>query len=130
MAKKFYKENGEAIPAIIFELIAPTGFTEITDAEEIKYLYITQYENRKQDGKNFVTEFTADLYINVLNSVYTSTEVFSLETHISKLYENLNNGWWLTAQNTNLNLPLNGVYTQDMKDSIQNIINTYITNNY
>ena len=56
--------------------------------------------------------------------------MFSLESHIKDLYDQLNNGWWLTAQNTNTNLTLSGIYTQAMKDEIQGVINTYVTNNY
>lgn len=130
MARKFYKENGEAIPAIVFELTAPAGFTEITDEAEIKGLYILQYKNRKADGQQFVVDYTAGLYIDVLNGTYTDAEAFALETHISPLYDNLNNGWWLTAQNTNANLALSGIYTQAMKDEIQGILDTYVNNNY
>ena len=103
MARKFYKEDNQAIPAILFENEQPLGFTLITDSAEIKELYLTQYLLRIEDGKSFVLNFTADMYINVINSVYTSTEVFALENHIKNLYDELNNGWWLSAQNTNQN---------------------------
>ena len=108
MSRKFYKENNEAIPAIKFELSAPAGFTEITDPAEIKQLYLLQYQTRISGGKYFVLDFTADMYINVLNGVYNEPEVFELENHIKDIYEQLNNGFWLTAQNTNQNLPLMG----------------------
>jgi len=56
--RKFYKEDNEAIPAIVFELSAPVGFTEITDNAEIKELYLIQYQSRIDDGKNWVLDFT------------------------------------------------------------------------
>lgn len=130
MARKFYKENNEAIPAIKFENSLPTGFTEITDETEIKRLYKIQYGYRISDGKNFVLDFTTDKYVDVLNGTYTEAEVFALENHIKDLYDQLNNGWWLTAQNTNNVLILDGIYNQAMKDSIQTVINEYVTNNY
>ncbi len=130
MARKFYKENGELIPAIKFENSLPTGFTEITDETEIKRLYKIQYGYRISDGKNFVLDFTTDKYVDVLNGTYTEAEVFALENHIKDLYDQLNNGWWLTAQNTNNVLILDGIYNQTMKDSIQAVINEYVTNNY
>ncbi|GAF81474.1 unnamed protein product [marine sediment metagenome] len=130
MARKFYKENGESIPAIKFENSLPTGFTEITDETEIKRLYKIQYGYRISDGKSFVLDFTTDKYIDVLNGTYTEAEVFALENHIKDLYDQLNNGWWLTAQNTNSVLILDGIYNQTMKDSIQAVINEYVTNNY
>ena len=130
MARKFYKEDNEAIPAIKFELTQPTGYLEITDPIEVKRLYIRQYNYRIKDGKNYVLNYTADRYLDVLNGTYTEAEVFALENHIKDLYDQLNNGWWLTAQNTNSVLILDGIYNQTMKDSIQAVINEYVTNNY
>ena len=130
MPRKFYKENGEALPAIVFELEQPAGFTEITDPAEIKELYLTQYLLRIDDGKNFVLNFTADMYINVINGVYTDVEVFALENHIKNIYDELNNGFWLTAQNTNQNLSLSGIYTQTLKDEIQLTLDNYVNANY
>lgn len=130
MARKFYKENIENLPAIVFELSAPAGFTEITDSAEIKQLYLLQYQKRISDGKFFVLDFTADMYINVLNGVYTESEVFELENHIKDIYDQLNNGFWLTAQNTNQNLALLGIYTDQLKTDIQIILDTYVSENY
>ena len=130
MPRKFYKENGELIPSIAFELDAPVGFTEITEQEEIKTLYILQYQYRIADGKKFVLDFTADIYIDVLNGVYSDIEAFQLEAHIKELYNELNNGLWLTAKNTNTNLEVLGVYTQELKDEIQAILDSYVFENY
>jgi hypothetical protein len=130
MPRKFYKENGEQIPAIVFELDAPVGFTEITEQDEIKTLYILQYQYRIQDGQKFVLDFTADVYIDVLNGVYSDIEAFELEAHIKELYNELNNGLWLTAKNTNSNLEVLGVYTQELKDEIQAILDAYVFANY
>ena len=130
MPRKFYKENGEQIPAIVFELDAPVGFTEITDTAEIKTLYLEQYQLRIEDGKSYVIDFTTDVYINVLNGVYSDIEAFELESHIKELYSELNNGLWLTAKNTNTNLPLLGIYDQILKDEIQAILDSYVFENY
>ena len=130
MARKFYKEDNQAIPAILFENEQPLGFTLITDSTEIKELYLTQYLLRIEDGKSWVLDFTADRYIDVLNEVYTTAQVFELENHIKNLYDELNNGWWLSAQNTNQNLTLSGIYDQTMKDEIQAILDTYVIDNY
>ncbi len=130
MARKFYKEDNQQIPAIEFVEVQPVGFSEITDAEEIKRLYVLEYNKRKTDGQQFVIDFTADLYIDVLSGTYTETEVFLLETHIGEIYSDLNNGWWLTAQNASQNLALSGIYTQTMKDEIQAILDNYVNDNY
>ncbi len=132
MARKFYIDDNVSVgpPGYKFELTQPSGFSEITDAQKIKELYLIQYGYRINDGKEWVLDFTADRYIDVLNSTYTEAEVFALESHIKDLYDQLNNGWWLTAQNTNSSLSLSGIYNQAMKDSIQGIIDDYVTNNY
>ena len=93
-------------------------------------MYLLQYQTRINDGKYFVLDFTADMYINVLNNVYTPSEVFELESHIKELYSELNNGFWLTAQNTNQNLSLFGIYTDQLKTDIQTILDNYVSENY
>lgn len=130
MPRKFYKKNNEAIPAIKFELSQPVGFTEITDQEEIKELYLRQYQYRILDGQEYVQDFTANTYIKVINGIYTDQEAFQLESHIKDLYQELNNGWWLTAQNTNTNLELLGIYDQTLKDEIQAKFDLYVSENY
>ena len=130
MAKKFYKEDNEVIPAIKFEDDQPVGFTEITDEIEIKRLYKLQYNYRTSDGKDYVLDFTTDRYIDVLNGTYTEAEVFALENHIKDLYDQLSSGLWLTAKNTNENLSLSGIYDQSMKDSIQAELDAYVIEKY
>jgi len=137
MAKKFWTEvDAVNIPAVVFSEAQPPPsadskeFTEVTDAAEIKQLYLTQYSYRISDGSDYVKDFTADKYIDVINEVYTEAEVFALESHIKDLYSALSNGWWLTAQNINQNLTLDGIYDDAMKISIQNNIDTYISDNY
>ncbi len=135
--KKFWEEvDAVNIPAIVFSETQPPPsadgkvFTEVTDSAKIKQLYLTQYSYRIDDGKDYVKDFTADRYIDVINGVYTEAEVFALEAHIKDLYSALGNGWWLTAQNINQNLILDGVYDAAMKSSIQSTIDTYVSDNY
>jgi len=128
--RKFYKEDNEPIPAIKFELSQPAGFTEITDQAEIKELYLRQYQYRILDGQEYVQDFTANTYIKVINGIYTDQEAFQLEGHIKELYQELNNGCWLTAQNTNTNLELLGIYDQILKDEIQEKLDLYVSENY
>ena len=53
-----------------------------------------------------------------------------MERVVKELNYQLNNGWWLTVQNTNSNLALSGIYDQAMKDAIQTIRNDYVIENY
>ena len=137
MAKKFWIEEGAVnIPAFVFSATQPPAsadgkeFAELTDPVIIKELYVTQYSYRIKDGTACIKDFTADRYIDVINGVCTEVEVFALEAHIKDIYAALSNGWWLTAQNTNSNLELSGIYDQTMKDSIQAIVDTYVSEHY
>lgn len=135
--KKFWTEiDAVNIPAVVFSEAQPPPsadgkeFTEVTDSAEIKQLYLTQYSYRIDDGNSYVKDFTADRYIDVINETYSEVEVFALESHIKDLYSALTNGWWLTAQNINQNLILDGIYDAAMKSSIQSSIDTYVSDNY
>ncbi len=130
MPRKFYIEDNQSIPAIKFSLTQPEGFTEITDLDEIRRLYVLEYNKRMLDGGDYVIRFTADRYIDVLNGIYTEQQAFDLESHTKDLFNELNNGLWLTAKNTNTNLSISGIYTQLMKDQIQLDIDNYISENY
>lgn len=128
--RKFYKEDNEIIPAIVYELSNPSGYTEINDNAELKRLYIGLYKQREIDGLNYFEDFRAGLIMDIIAGTYTDLEVFALETHVKYLQDEIIIGNWLTAQNINSNLSLNGIYDQTMKDEIQLYINDYILNNY
>ena len=137
MAKKFWIEEGAVnLPAVVFSESQPPPsadgkeFVELTDPAEIKQWYLTEYTYRIDDGTAYIKDFTADRYIDVVNGVYTELEAFALEAHIKDLYAALNNGWWLTAQNINSNLILDGIYDDIMKNNIQEVIDTYVIENY
>ena len=130
MARSFYKEDGEAIPAIQFVETQPVGYTLITDTTELRRCYVNQYRQRELDGRDWFEEFRADLMMDIISAVYTPTEVFLLEQYLKALTENVIAGSWLTAQSISTNLVLSGIYDQVMKDEIQNRIDIYVTNNY
>ena len=130
MARSFYKEDGEAIPAIQFVETQPVGYTLITDTTELRRCYVNQYRQRELDGRDWFEEFRSDLMMDIISAVYTPTEVFLLEQYLKALTENVIAGSWLTAQSISTNLVLSGIYDQVMKDEIQNRIDIYVTNNY
>jgi len=130
MSRKFYKEEGEQIPAIDYSESQPTGYVLITEESELKRLYIGLYKDRQIDGTNYFEDFRADLIMKIIDGTYTSLEVFSLENHIKYLQDEIILGNWLTSQNINTNLSLSGIYDQIMKDEIQNYIDDYVLNNY
>lgn len=132
MARAFYIEDdyGQGIPAIMFEETQPAGYTLITDQAELRKCYMAKYAERELDGSNWFEEFRADLMMDIISTTYTPTEVFLLEQHLHALVVQLLEGSWMTAQNTSTNLTLSGIYDQAMKDEIQGVIDTYVTNNY
>ena len=130
MSRSFYKENGQAIPAIQFANSLPAGYTLISDVTELRECYIGQYRKREIDGKVWFEEFRADLMMDIIAGTYTGGQVFALELHLKRLIETVTDGSWLTAQNVSTNLALSGIYDQVMKDEIQVVIDAYITNNY
>jgi hypothetical protein len=130
MARAFYSEDGEAIPAIMFEETQPAGYTLITDVPELRKCYMAKYKEREYDGVNWFEEFRADLMMDIIAGTYTGGQVFALELHLKRLINNVREGSWLTAQNISTNLVLDGIYNQTMKDEIQAVIDAYVTNNY
>jgi len=130
MNKKFYKEDNEAIPAILFESSLPIGFTEVTDESELKELYIKKYKKQQLDGEDYYSDFQADLYLNILNGTYTDLEVFTFESYINDLSNQIRLGNWLTAKTTCVNLSISGIFDQVKKDEIQLYIDNYVLNNY
>jgi len=130
MAKVFYVEDNEAIPAYQYVDAQPVGYTLVSDVDKLRELYIMQYHQRESDGRNWFEQFRADLMMDIITGTYTPTEIFLLEQHLKTLSENIIAGSWLTAQNVSTNLALSGIYDQGMKDEIQGVIDTYITNNY
>jgi len=128
--KKFYKENNQSLPAILFTDVIPSGFTEITNASEIRDLYIKQYKERKEDGENYYTETQAELYIDILDGVYTSVQVFEFEDHTSDLSKQIRTGNWLTAQSVVDALPISGIFDATKKAEIKSYIDDYVLLNY
>ena len=82
MARKYYQEDNELIPAICFEESQPVGFTLITDETQLHDLIKGQYVQRANDGSDYYNDFRTDRYMDILNNVYTDVEVFALENHL------------------------------------------------
>jgi len=130
MAKRYYKEYNQGIPAICFEEEQPEGFLPITDYYERVKLHASRYFRLQEDGLAYFHEFQAKMYINILDGVYTAEEVLALQAHLKTVSDELKEGSWLTAQMTLPAMPLSGVFDQAMKDEIQADIDQYVLDNY
>ena len=130
MARKFYSEDAEGGNAIKYVETQPAGFTKITSSDELINLHKRLYAQRKLDGHDYENEYMAKIYLKIIDGTHTPAEVFLLESHVSTLMHDVEVGSWMTAQSTNLNLPLEGIYDQAMKDDIQAYLDTYVSENY
>ena len=130
MARKFYTEDGQSIPAIKFELTTPSGYTLVTDTTELKGLYVRKYNQRKGDGTYFYNSFRVDLYMELVAETYTDVQVFALESHLKDLGTLITEGNWLTAQSFITTLALSGIYDAAMKSTIKTVIDDYVTDEY
>ena len=81
MARKYYQENNEAIPAICFEESKPVGFTLITNQAQLHDLIKGQYIQRAEDGADYYNDFRTDRYMDILNNIYN---MLFYTQHISK----------------------------------------------
>jgi hypothetical protein len=130
MARRFYKEINQAFPAIAFELEAPEGFEDITDLEERKRLHTKRYKDLENDGVSYFHGFQAGMYIDILDGNKQAMDVIGLQSHLKAVSEEIKEGSWLTAKLTLPSVPLSGIFDQEMKDSIQSDLDTYVLENY
>ena len=130
MAKKYFKEYNQGIPAICFEEDQPEGFLPITDYDERLKLHTGRYFRLQEDGVAYFHEFQAKMYINILDGVYTAEDVVVLQSHLKQISDEIKEGSWLTAQISLPNIALSGIFDQAMKDEIQADIDQYVLDNY
>ncbi len=125
--RQFYTDS---TGAIAFETAAPSpDYTLVTGVQK-DVLWKAKYNERSADGQDYYTETQAELYISILDGVYTNTEVFDFEQYTNELSTQIRTGNWYTAQDTCTNLPTSGIFDTTKKAQIQADIDTYLLNNY
>ena len=130
MSKKYYIEDDQSIPAIIFADSQPLGYSLITDYEERLTLHSNRYKNNENEGVDYFHIFQAKMYINIVDGIYTALEVIQLQSYLKTLSDEIREGSWLTAQATLPSMPLSGIFDQSMKDQIQSDVDEYVSQNY
>lgn len=130
MAKKWYIEDDEQLPAIVHSETQPEGYSLLTNEATILSQIEKAYKVRELDGSSFYNSFRSRLMREIELGNITPTDAFLVESHLKELKDNLITGNWLTAQSINASLPLSGIYDQDLKDEIQEGIDLYVANNY
>jgi len=132
MAKKFYEESNEAIPAIQFieEGSEPAGWVEVTNADRINTLTKKLYLQRELDGRNLYENIRAKLAKDFNSGSLTLAEAHFIETKLVNAKSFLLTGDWATAQHELSLLVVEGAYTQELHDDINLNISNYMALNY
>lgn len=132
MAKKFYEENNEPIPAVRFleEGSQPVGWVEVTSADRINTLTKKLYLQREQDGRALYDDIRAQLAKDFNSGELTLSDAHFIETKLVNAKSFLLTGDWATAEYELSLLVIEGAYTQELHDDINLNISNYMTLNY
>lgn len=130
MAKKYYKEDDEDIPAIKYADAEPSGYTLIEGAAELLKLTKDTYRQRRSDGLEYVNTCLSIWRTKIMDSTYTEQQVADLEVYLSLMLGQVQCGAWKTGKDVLSGLALSGIFDQDMKDDIGDQLDIYITENY
>jgi len=140
--KRFYKEQNQSIPEIIYSETQPetnsegNDYTLITDEEELNALYYKLNSKMKNDGQEYAASFKVVTFGQAYrDGLITASNVDYLYTKLSGLIIRLNDGNWDAAlyylQNS-LNIitqeDIENGYTQEIHDQIETDFNNYINN--
>ena len=125
--RQFYTDSTGAIE---FETAAPTPDYTLVTGTLRENLWDAKYNERSEDGQRYYHESQRSLYISLISSTYTFTEVKDYESYTADLADEIFKGNWLTAQDTCANLPISGIFDAAKKADIQADIDDYVLNNY
>ena len=142
MERKFYKEDNQAIPEIIYSETQPpvnsdgNSYTEITDQNELDDLYFKLNKKLIKDGKDYVSRFKVENFsVKYIEGLITDQNVDYLYNKLSQLLIRLEDGSWKAALfylnnhlNTITQTDIDNGYTQEIHDKMINDITTYLEN--
>jgi len=132
--KKFYKEDNEDIPSIVYSDVQPNGFSEITDPLELNALYLKQNNKMKQLGQDYVSNFkVSNLGVLYRDGALTDANVHYLYNKLTQLLLRLEDGNFDSAKfllenelNTITQDDIDNGYTQAIHDQILNDVTNYL----
>jgi len=138
--KRFYKEENEPIPEIIYSEIQPPTNAEgnnyilIEDNDELNALYYKLNSKMKIDGEEYAASFKVVTFGQAYrDGLITASNVDYLYTKLSGLIIRLNDGNWDAALhhlqnvlNTITQEDIDNGYTQEIHDQIETDFNNYI----
>jgi len=140
--KRFYKEENEPIPEIIYSEIQPptnaegNNYVLIEDNDELNALYYKLNSKMKIDGEEYAASFKVVTFGQAYrDGLITASNVDYLYTKLSGLIIRLNDGNWDAALhhlqnvlNTITQEDIDNGYTQEIHDQIEADFNNYINN--
>jgi len=120
----------DSTSAIEFANTAPTPDYSLVTGSEKDNLWDEKYRERSEDGQTYYRESQRNMYLAIIDGIYTFSEVRDYESYTEKMANQIFKGDWLIAQDTCNNLPESGIFDTMKKAEIQNYIDNYVTNNY
>jgi hypothetical protein len=134
MEKKFYKEDNEPIPSIVYSETQPVGYSEITDQAKLSELYLKLNNNMKQLGRDYVSSFKVSSFgLLYRDGTLTDANINYLYNKLTQLLLRLEDGNFDSAKfllenelNTITQDDIDNGYTQAIHDQILNDITNYL----
>ncbi len=140
MEKKFYKENNQDIPEIIYSETQPpvntdgNGYTEITDQAELSELYLKLNNKRSNWGKSYIALFKVENFgENYRDGNLSDSNIYYLYQKLAVLISVIEDGnidcalFILNNEiNTSTQADIDNGYTQEIHDSIVNDLTNYL----
>jgi len=134
MEKKFYKEDNEPIPSIVYSETQPVGFSEITDQTELSELYLKLNNKRSNWGKDYISSFKVENFgENYRDGNLSDSNIYYLYQKLALLIAVIEDGnidcalFILNNEiNTITQTDIDNGYTQEIHDSIVNDLTNYL----
>jgi len=91
---------------------------------------MVSYEQKEKDGHTYYNLKRSELVDKINKAEITESDAFTIDTKLKDVKDSLRSGDWITA-NSYLSIePVEGPFTQVLKDEFTLEIGEYITNNY
>ncbi len=122
MSKRFYREIDLSGQAVKYAEIAPEGFEEITNPEEIKKQEKKLFKKRAKKGLEVFDDIRVNFALELNNGLITEDEALLIYEKLSKAKSYLVSGDWILARRVlnNINLIEGEVYNTDRHNYVLN----------
>jgi hypothetical protein len=140
MSKKFYKEDNENIPSIVYSETQPpvnsdgNSYSEITDQNQLDDLFFKLNNKRSNWGKDYISSFKVENFgENYRDGNLSDSNIYYLYQKLALLIAVIKDGnidcalFILNNEiNTITQADIDNGYTQEIHDSIVNDLTNYL----